>query len=131
MIILLQILSLGFSQSSIEYIKRERKYGKSKWTLSRKLKLFIDSFVSFSYAPLKLVTIIGSLMFLFGSLFSIYLIFRKVIFDDLESGWPTIVSILLIGFGLTNISIGILAEYLWRTFDAARNTKAFIIDEII
>ena len=51
--------------------------------------------------------------------------------DDLPSGWPTLISILMFGFGLTNISLGIIAEYLWRTLDAARKRPPFIIDEII
>jgi dolichol-phosphate mannosyltransferase len=73
----------------------------------------------------------GITMFSVGLLYSFYLIFRKLMFDDLASGWPTIISILLIGFGVTNISMGIVAEYLWRTFDAARKSEVFIIDEII
>jgi dolichol-phosphate mannosyltransferase len=129
--IFLQILSLGFRQSTIQYNKTERKFGKSKWTISKKIKLFIDSFVSFSYAPLKFVTIVGILMSTLGFVYSSYIILRKIIFDDLNSGWPTIISILLIGFGATNISLGIVAEYLWRTFDAARKSEVFIIDEII
>lgn len=128
--IFLQILSLGFQQSSIEYDKKERALGNSKWTISKKIKLFIDSFVSFSYAPLKLVTLMGFGLFISGIGFTLYLIVRKLILNDLESGWPTLISVLLIGFGITNISLGIIAEYLWRTFDAARNTEVFIIDEI-
>ncbi|MDA9328748.1 glycosyltransferase [Flavobacteriales bacterium] len=129
--IFLQILSFGFKQTSIEYIKKERKIGKSKWTISKKIKLFIDSFVSFSYAPLKFVTLMGGFLFSVGFLYSIYLIVRKIIFNDLDNGWPALISIILIGFGITNISLGIIAEYLWRTFDAARKSEVFIIDEII
>ena len=129
--IFLQILSFGFKQTSIDYIKKERVTGKSKWTVSKKIKLFIDSFVSFSYAPLKLVTIMGTLLFMSGTLYSLYLIVRKILLNDLDNGWPALISIILIGFGITNISLGIIAEYLWRTFDAARKTQVFIIDEII
>lgn len=126
----LQILTLGFGQSSIEYEKKERKAGKSKWTLAKKIKLFIDSFIAFSYAPIRFVTIIGILLFVFGTLSSSYLILRKLIYNDLESGWPALISILMIGFGITNISLGILAEYLWRTLDVSRRRPVFIINEI-
>ena len=61
--IFLQILGMGFRQASISYKKRERKTGVSKWTVSKKIKLFIDSFVAFSYAPIRMVTIIGFIMF--------------------------------------------------------------------
>lgn len=129
--IFLQILSLGFKQDFIYYEKEARKIGKSKWTLSKKIKLFIDSFIAFSYAPIRLVTIIGILLFIFGICFSIYLILRKIFFHDLVSGWPMLISIITLGFGITNISLGIIAEYLWRTLDSSRKRPTFIIDEII
>jgi dolichol-phosphate mannosyltransferase len=127
----LQILSYGFKSAEIEYDKRERKWGKSKWTLEKKIKLLIDSFVAYSYAPIRFVTIMGFSFFILGSMWSVYLIIRKLIWNDLASGWPALISILMIGFGITNISLGIIAEYLWRTLDASRRRPPFIIDELI
>ncbi len=128
--VFIQILSLGFKQTSITYDKRERKHGKSKWTLGKKVKLLIDSFVAFSFAPIRLVSIIGFVFFLVGIIWTAIIIVRKVVYDDLASGWPALLSILLVGFGITNISLGIIAEYLWRTLDASRKRPAFIIDEV-
>jgi dolichol-phosphate mannosyltransferase len=45
-------------------------------------------------------------------------------------GFPTTIAILLFGFGITNLSLGIIAEYLWRTFDAARKRPVYIIDTL-
>ncbi|MEO6960838.1 MAG: glycosyltransferase [Puia sp.] len=129
--IFLQILGMGFQQDSISYKKRERKTGVSKWTISKKIKLFIDSFVAFSYAPIRMVTIIGISMFIVGLLWTVYIVFRKLFFHNLASGWPALMSILMIGFGITNISLGIIAEYLWRTLDASRKRPVFIIDKIV
>jgi dolichol-phosphate mannosyltransferase len=129
--IFLQILTLGFKQDFIFYDKLPRKKGKSKWTLSKKVKLFIDSFIAFSYAPIRFVTAVGIFLFILGILFSAYLIIRKLILNDLESGWPMLISILMLGFGITNISLGIIAEYLWRTLDSSRKRPVFIIDDII
>jgi len=128
--IFLQILTLGFKQDFIFYDKLPRKKGKSKWTLSKKIKLFIDSFIAFSYAPIRFVTAVGIFLFFLGILFSAYLIVRKLVYNDLESGWPMLISILMLGFGITNISLGIIAEYLWRTLDSSRKRPVFIIDEI-
>lgn len=129
--IFLQILNLGFKSESIEYIKNQRIAGKSKWGFSKKVKLLIDSFVAFSYMPIRLVSLVGISFFIVGIIWSGYIITRKLIFDDLSSGWPALISTLLIGFGITNISLGIIAEYLWRTLDASRRRPVFIIDEII
>lgn len=129
--IFLQILGMGFKQTSITYKKKERNFGKSKWTISKKIKLFIDSFVAFSYAPIRFVTIVGILFFIIGSIWTFYIIIRELIFHNLASGWPALVSILMIGFGITNISLGIIAEYLWRTLDASRKRPVYIIDKVI
>ena len=129
--VFLQILGLGFRQDCISYKKRERKTGASKWTVSKKIKLFIDSFVAFSFAPIRLVSIIGIMFFFFGTLWTGYIIFRKLVFNDLVSGWPALISILMVGFGITNISLGIIAEYLWRTLDASRKRPVFVIDEVV
>lgn len=129
--VFLQILNMGFKQDFIEYQKLPRKAGKSKWTIAKKIKLLIDSFVAFSYAPIRLVSMIGILFFIGGILWTSYIVFRKIVFNDLAAGWPALISILMIGFGITNISLGIIAEYLWRTLDASRKRPVFIIDEII
>lgn len=127
----LQILTLGYISENIYYDKRERKVGKSKWTFAKKMKLFIDSFVAFSFAPIRLVSAVGILFFILGSLWTIYIVLRKLIFDDLAPGWPALMAILMVGFGITNISLGIIAEYLWRTLDASRKRPLFIVDDII
>lgn len=129
--IFLQILGMGFKQSSISYDKRERKIGKSKWTLSKKIKIIIDSFVAFSYFPVRFVSFIGIAFFLIGLAWTIYILYLKIVYDNLTSGWPTLISILLLGFGITNISLGIIAEYLWRTLDSSRKRPVFIIDDVI
>ncbi|MFN2438968.1 MAG: glycosyltransferase [Chitinophagaceae bacterium] len=128
--IFLQVLNMGFCQDYIEYQKLARQTGKSKWTIGKKIKLFIDSFVAFSYAPIRFVTIVGITFFIVGVLWTTYIVIRKIFFQDLAAGWPALISILMIGFGITNISLGIIAEYLWRTLDASRKRPVFIIDEI-
>lgn len=130
--IFMQVLDMGFKSTMIECVFHERKKGKSKWTLSKKIKLFVDSFVAFSFAPIRAVTIVGGVLSLAGIIYAIYILIRKLLdFNAFAAGWPTLIAVLLVGFGITNIGIGIVAEYLWRTFDAARNRPAFLIEEVI
>ena len=56
---------------------------------------------------------------------------NKFMGSTVPIGYSTLASIMALGFGITNISLGIIAEYLWRTYDAARNRPAFIISEVI
>ncbi len=130
--IFLQIIDMGFKSAIIDCDYFERKKGKSKWTFGKRIKMFIDSFVSFSFAPIRAVSIMGLLLSFAGILYALYILIVKI-FDlyPYSAGFPTIVAVILFGFGITNISLGIIAEYLWRTLDSARNRPGFIIDKEI
>jgi dolichol-phosphate mannosyltransferase len=128
--ILLQLLSFGFKMDRVNYDKKERRHGKSKWSVSKKIKLLVDSFIAFSFAPIRFVTILGILMFVLGFIWSAYIILLKLFTNSPAQGWPTLISVLMMGFGVTNISLGIIAEYLWRTLDVARGRKVYIIDKL-
>lgn len=127
----LQIMTMGFKYQNVSLDYNARFAGQSKWTLSKKIKLFIDSFVSFSYVPIRLVSTIGVLIFLIGLALAILTIVNRFINPDVQSGYTTLASILALGFGITNISLGIIAEYLWRTLDASRKRPVFIVSDVV
>lgn len=126
----LQIMDMGFKYESVSLDYHERSAGESKWSLSKKFKLFIDSFVGFSYMPIRLVSMVGILMFLVGIIVGIFTIVNKFINPLAPAGYSTIICVLVMGFGITNISLGVIAEYVWRTLDATRNRPVFIISDI-
>ena len=129
--VMLQILDAGFKYCTISLDFHERLVGTSKWTLKKKIKLFIDSFVAFSFMPIRLVSIIGCILFLVGLLISIHIVYNRFTNPIVPMGYSTLVSLLALGFGITNISLGIIAEYLWRTYDAARHRPTYIISEVM
>lgn len=129
--IILQILNAGYKHVTIPLDYKERAAGVSKWTLSKKMKLFIDSFVAFSFMPIRLVSIIGIVMFVLGIVLGIFTIVNKIINPAVPIGYSTLAAIMALGFGITNISLGIIAEYLWRAYDAARKRPVFIISDIM
>lgn len=129
--IMLQIIDSGFHCVSIPLHYGERIAGKSKWTLSKKIKLFIDSFAAFSFMPIRLVSLMGIVMLLLGFIVGIVTVVNKINNPVVPIGYSSIVSIIAVGFGITNLSLGIIAEYLWRTYDAARQRPPFIISDII
>jgi dolichol-phosphate mannosyltransferase len=129
--IFLQIVNFGFRQSTVSYERMERKAGKSKWTFAKKVKLLIDSVLAFSYVPIRLVSVTGLLMTCVGVCWTTVIILYAIIFRDLNPGWPSLVAILMIGFGATNFALGMVAEYLWRTLNAARRRPVFVIDRVV
>lgn len=126
----LQIMDMGFKHESVSLDYHERSAGESKWSFSKKFKLLIDSFVGFSYMPIRLVSIVGIFMFLVGVILGIFAIVNKLGNPMAPAGYSTIICVLAMGFGITNISLGVIAEYVWRTLDATRNRPVFIISDI-
>jgi len=126
-----QIFQFGFKKKGIPAVFEDRKAGESKWTLRKKIKLFIDSFVMFSYMPIRLITGIGMVLAVLGVLWALVTVILKIFnIIEFDAGWPTLTTILLVGFGITNMSLGIIAEYLLRTLDAARERPTFITDTV-
>ena len=72
----------------------------------------------------------GGLIFLLGVAIGAFTLINKFTSPSVPLGYSTLASIMALGFGITNISLGIIAEYLWRAYDAARDRPAFIISEI-
>jgi dolichol-phosphate mannosyltransferase len=125
------ILWSGFNQTSVKYKKGLRQKGVSKWTLGRKIKLFIDTFVSFSYFPLRLISVIGILLAIIGFIYAFFIIFNRLFFSVPVEGWASLMVVLLVVSGVQLIMLGILGEYLWRNFDETRKRPVFIIDKMI
>lgn len=128
--IMLQIMNSGYKYTSLSLDFHERSAGVSKWTFSKKIKLFIDSFVAFSFMPIRLVSIIGIIMFLIGFIAGVFVIVNKILNPTVPLGYSTVACILLLGFGITNISLGVIAEYLWRAYDAARKRPVYLVSEV-
>ena len=127
--IFILIAWLGFSQTHINYVKEARYAGYSKWSFSKRLKLFFDSLISFSYIPLRLMSLIGSLLALTGLLYGIFVFvkrFQGII--DIEGFSSLMIVMLLIG-GFQMCMMGILGEYLWRTYDETRKRPKYVIEK--
>lgn len=129
--IFMQILRSGYRQGKIEYDKVERKFGESKWSFSNKLKASLDILVSFSYLPVRIISITGLLLLFLGMIWLITFGVLLVLGNDIPVFQSIIIAVLLFGFGFTNISLAILGEYLWRILNAARRRPAFTVDEVI
>ena len=121
---------MGYDYVSIPYTRRKREIGKSKWTLSKKIKAFFVSFVSLTYLPLRFFSIIGILLGLLALIYAGIIIYAKFTFKIPIQGWSSIMIIVLFTSSFVMISLGIIGEYLYRTLDAVRNRPNFIIDKI-
>ena len=129
---LAMIVWIGFRQTSIEYVKQARHAGESKWTLSKKLKLFVDSMVSFSYLPIRLTSCLGFVMALSGFAYALVVVVCRLYGWVLAgTGFAALMTVLLVGQGTILLTLGVLGEYLWRTFDEARGRPRYVVEEYV
>ena len=129
--ITLQVLWMGFGPDTTYYERRKREIGKSSWTFSKKMKLFVDSLIGFSYIPIRFMSVIG-LVFSFGSiLWGIYMIIVRLLGKIPVQGYTTIIVLILFSSGLIMFTLGLLGEYVWRTLDASKKRPISVVEEMV
>ena len=124
-----QILWSGFRTGIVYYKRQAREIGTSKWTLKKKIRLVSDTLFSFSTLPIRVLEIVGVISFLIGIIWSIVVLVAKLTGNIPVSGYSTLIIFDIISFGIIMLSMGILGEYLWRSFDASRNRPPYIIED--
>ena len=121
---------MNFEMVSIPYTRREREIGKSRWTFKKKMKLFIDSFVSFSYLPLRVITVLGFLTGFATLIYAIVIIYLKLTGGINTTGWSSTMLVILLTSSFQMIGLGVIGEYLWRTLESSRNRPLYIVDKV-
>lgn len=122
---------VGFVQCTISFQIGSRQAGTSKWGTARKVKMAIDSFVEFSFAPIRFMSYAGLVVALLGFAYAVVLTIRKLFFDVPFVGWTTVVVVILVLGGFQLMVLGVLGEYLWRTADESRRRPLYIVKETV
>ena len=124
------MVHLGYPYVTLPYTRKRREIGKSRWTLGKRLTLFIDSFVSFSFFPVRLISFTGITLGILAFLYSLFVLVARLAGLIEVQGYTTImITVLLIG-AFQMIGLGVLGEYLWRTLDAVRKRPPYIIESV-
>lgn len=125
----LQVLWAGFKTDKVYFDRKNREKGKSKWTLAKKIKLVLDSMMSFSYVPIRMMTGMGVIFDIAAVIMLICVLVEYFTKSVPIVGWSSIMFVMLLSSGLILSMLGVLGEYLWRTLDASRSRPPFIIEE--
>jgi glycosyltransferase involved in cell wall biosynthesis len=121
----------GFPYVSIPYTRQKREIGKSRWTFKKKIKLFIDSFVSFSFFPVRLISVAGIILGFLAILYASFILIARLTGQINVQGWSTMMIVFLFVSSFQMIALGIIGEYVWRNLDASRKRPNYIIDTIV
>ena len=123
---------VGFKQIPIEYERKERYAGKTKYPLRKMLKLATDGIISFSTKPLKIIGGIGIFSIIISFIVLVYSILSYIFdWNELMPGWTSIMVSITFFAGVQLLAIWMMSEYISRIYDESKKRPQYIIDKKI
>lgn len=120
---------VGFNTKWIEFENIERKKGETKWSFWKLFVYSLEGITSFSTAPLAFAAFAGVFFFVIAFIAIIFVFVRAMIYGDPTSGWPSMVCIILFVSGIQLFCLGIVGEYLSKTYLEVKNRPIYIVKE--
>jgi glycosyltransferase involved in cell wall biosynthesis len=122
---------IGFRTSTVPYTRGHRLAGGSKYPLSRMLSLAWEGVTSFSVIPLRIVTVLGAIIFALTVLMSLYVVGVRLFTNQALPGWAsTVLPIYLLG-GIQILCVGVLGEYLGKVYKEVKRRPRYLIEQVI
>jgi len=122
---------VGFQTKWLEYENVERAKGETKWNFWKLLVYSIEGITAFSTAPLMFASFMGVLFCVLAFAMIAFTIFRKIVFGDPVSGWPSLVCIISLVSGVQLFCLGILGQYLSKTYMEVKRRPIYLVKEEI
>ena len=120
---------VGFKTRWIEFENVERKYGETKWSFWKLFVYAMDGIVAYSTVPLAAAAFVGVLFCIIAFLMIVFVIIRKLAMGDPTSGWPSLVCIILMVSGIQLLCLGVIGQYLSKTYLEVKNRPIYITKE--
>lgn len=120
---------VGFKTYYMPYEVEKRHAGKTKWNFWRLASYAVNGIVAFSDKPLILSSIVGFLLFLISIVMLLVVVIKTLLFGDPVAGYPTLASLILLGSGIQLLCIGILGQYLAKTYEEIKGRPVYLVKE--
>jgi glycosyltransferase involved in cell wall biosynthesis len=111
---------LGFRRGEVPYERRARAYGKSTWTLGKKIDYLLDSVFAFTDLPIRILTLLGMLGFAFASCLAVFVVVMRFMGQIEAAGYTTTILVITFFGALNTMGLGFIGSYAWRSYE---NTK--------
>jgi polyisoprenyl-phosphate glycosyltransferase len=126
------MMYMGYSSCYIELPYTSRKHGKSSYTFFKRLKLAVDSLISYTNIPHKISVLLGAILLVTGSIYAIAIVLQYMFNDtSLPGGTTLIILVLLIMSGSLMLTLGIIGSYLFRVYQEVLSRPRYLIKEKI
>lgn len=124
---IVEVLRLGFNPAYVFFTRPSGINKKSRWSFRKKNRLALDTFISSSSFPIKMITSIGIISFMMSVILIIFYTYSKLTGIITVPGWTLLVIFISLFNGIVLLSIGIMSEYIWRIYDEVKNRPSYII----
>jgi glycosyltransferase involved in cell wall biosynthesis len=125
-----QVLWTGYQPKVIPYRRRRREIGKSKWSFGRKITYLLDGIMSYSFGPIRLMSVTGLLVAFSGFVYAMVILVDRLVWGNPIKGWAPIMIILLVVSGIQLLMLGVIGEYVWRTLAQVRHRQPYLIESV-
>ncbi len=122
---------VGFQTKWLEFENIERKRGETKWSFWKLLLYSIDGITAFSTVPLSFAAVMGVLFCVLAFVLIVFIVIRTLIFGDPVSGWPSLVCIISLISGVQLFCLGIVGQYLAKTYMEVKKRPIYLVKEEI
>ena len=122
---------VGYDTKFIPYTACERLHGTTKWSFWKLFNYAIEGIIGYSTAPLRLATCLGGFTALAAMLYLIVVVLQKLIWGIAVPGYATIIVLILLLGGIQLVCIGIIGEYVGRTFEQSKDRPVYIAKEVL
>lgn len=121
---------IGFNKKEVPFETQDRVAGRSTWSYRQLIGLAIDGIMSFTTAPLRISAILGIVVSIAAFIYMCVVLVKTLFWGEPVAGYPTIVVLVLFLGGVQLISLGIVGEYLGKTFMEVKNRPVYVVDKI-
>lgn len=120
---------IGFPQKAVNYERDPRYAGASKWNYWTLWNFSLEGITSFSTAPLRLATYVGACSAGLAFTYGVYIAIKAMLFGDPVQGYPSLMVVITFLGGVQLVTMGIIGEYLGRTFNEAKQRPLYFVQE--
>ncbi len=122
---------VGYQTKWLEYENVERRKGETKWSFWKLFLYSLEGIIAFSTVPLTIASVAGGFFCLVAFVIIIVTIIRKLLFGDPTSGWPSLVCIIMMVSGVQLFCLGIVGQYLSKTYMEVKRRPIYLVREEI
>jgi glycosyltransferase involved in cell wall biosynthesis len=119
---------VGFAQLAVPYRREARHAGRTKWNYPRLFNLAVEGFTSFTIAPLKVASVLGAVVAALAFVYACVIIYKTLVYGDPVRGYPSLMVVVLFLGGVQLLSLGVIGEYLGRTFNEAKRRPLYFVN---